>query len=395
MELKQGYKQTEFGLIPEDWNHSKIQDLIDDNYVISHLDGNHGALYPRSSEFVDTGIPYIGANDFYNSNVLFSHCKYLSEQRASVFRKGIAKDGDVLFAHNATVGPVALLKTNYNYVILSTTATYFRCNPVKLINRYLLYNLQSPFFVKQYSAVMSQSTRNQIPITAQRKLTVLLPPLPEQTAIANALSDMDALISQTEKLIEKKRAIKQGVMQELLKPKDGWVIKKLGEICDIYQPQTISADKFTHDGYFVFGANGVVGFYNQYNHKEWQVMITCRGSTCGTVNRSFNFSWITGNAMVMNVENNKNIDKVFFYYLLLNQDYSQTITGSGQPQIVRAPLTNFSIEIPQNIEQQRIIGEILKDIDTSIEKYENKLSKLKQQKQGMMQALLTGKIRLI
>lgn len=407
MELKQGYKQTEFGVIPEDWNHSKIQDLIDDNYVISHLDGNHGALYPRSSEFVDTGIPYIGANDFYNSNVLFSHCKYLSEQRASVFRKGIAKDGDVLFAHNATVGPVALLKTNYNYVILSTTATYFRCNPVKLINRYLLYNLQSPFFVKQYSAVMSQSTRNQIPITAQRKLTVLLPPLPEQTAIANALSDMDTLISQTEKLIEKKKAIKQGAMQELLKPKEGWVTKKFTDVINYIHGKA-------HEQFIV--ENG-----------KYQVVNSKFISTEGTVKKYANVSFLTAKkgdvlTVLSDLPNGKALAKCFYveednkyavnqriciwrstndypkflFYFLNRHKYFMAINdGVSQTHILNGHIEKFFIEIPENYSEQQTIAETLWDIDKELKLIETKLTKLKQQKQGMMQALLTGKIRLV
>jgi type I restriction enzyme S subunit len=137
----------------------------------------------------------------------FSKCKFLSEERALKFRKGIAKDGDVLFAHNATVGPVFLLQTDLDYVILSTTATYFRCNLEKLTNHYLLYALQSQFFVRQYQSVMAQSTRFQVPITTQRKFFLVLPPIEEQTAIATALSHTDLLIENLEKLITKKRNI--------------------------------------------------------------------------------------------------------------------------------------------------------------------------------------------
>lgn len=118
--LKPGYKQTEVGVIPEDWEIYTIQDLIDRNAIIGHLDGNHGELYPRSHEFKDFGVPYITANDLCGYKVSFNQCKFLSEQRARRFRKGVAKNGDVLFAHNATVGPTALLSTKLDYVILST-----------------------------------------------------------------------------------------------------------------------------------------------------------------------------------------------------------------------------------------------------------------------------------
>jgi type I restriction enzyme, S subunit len=199
------------------WKVYTIQELIDQYAIIGHLDGNHGELYPRSHEFIESGVPYIAANDLTGHKVSFSNCKYLSEERARRFRKGISRNGDVLFAHNATVGPTGLLSTECDYVILSTTATYFRCNPEKLNNLFFLYVIQSPFFVSQYRAVMAQSTRNQIPITAQRKLSILLPPtIVEQHAIATVLSDMDEEIAVLERRLDKTKQLKQGMMQELL-----------------------------------------------------------------------------------------------------------------------------------------------------------------------------------
>jgi restriction endonuclease S subunit len=125
-------------------------------------------------------------------------------------------------------------------VILSTTATYFRCNPEKLNNSYLKSSLQSEYFVRQYQAVMAQSTRFQVPITAQRKLSLVIPPLPEQQAIAEALSDVDGLLGGLDHLIAKKRDLKQAAMQQLLTSQTRlpgfhgeWVVKRLEEIGDI------------------------------------------------------------------------------------------------------------------------------------------------------------------
>jgi len=150
------------------WVEKSIQMLLDENIILSHLDGNHGALYPRAEEFTTEGVPYITANDFISGLVDFTKCKHLPLQRAMKFKKGVAINGDILFAHNATVGPVAKLSTDLQFVILSTTATYYRCDNESLINDFLKFALSSPFFVNQYTRVMSQSTRNQVPITTQR-----------------------------------------------------------------------------------------------------------------------------------------------------------------------------------------------------------------------------------
>lgn len=146
-----------------------LQELIDMGYIIYHLDGNHGGDYPRSEEFVDSGVPYIGANSIVNGQIDFSMAKYLTEERAGKLRKGIAQNEDVLFAHNATVGPTVVLKTTEPKVILSTSLTAYRCNKSYLLPNYLKAYMQSEGFVRQYSGEMKQTTRNQVPITAQKK----------------------------------------------------------------------------------------------------------------------------------------------------------------------------------------------------------------------------------
>lgn len=179
-----------------DWEEMSIQEMIDKQLIVGHLDGNHGELYPKPDEFTQDkdGVPYISANDFMNGSVDFTKCKRLPLERARLFKKGVARDGDILFAHNATVGPVAKLNTTAEFVVLSTTATYFRCNAASLSNDFLKFGLSSPAFVKQYSSVMAQSTRNQVPITTQRKLKLYVTTLLEQQRVAACLSALDDLI---------------------------------------------------------------------------------------------------------------------------------------------------------------------------------------------------------
>lgn len=204
----------EFRDAPE-WESTTIQDLIDRKFIVGHLDGNHGELYPRADEFSTTGIPYITANDFRIGRVEFDTCKRLPLDRALKFKKGVARDGDILFAHNATVGPVAKLVTTYDFVILSTTATYFRCDHKQLLNDFLLFALASPLFVAQYTRVMSQSTRDQVPITTQRKLFLQIPNLPEQQRIADCLSALDGLVAAEFARLNELKAHKNGLMQQL------------------------------------------------------------------------------------------------------------------------------------------------------------------------------------
>jgi type I restriction enzyme S subunit len=173
-----------------------------------------------------------------------------------------------------------------------------------------------------------------------------------------------------------------------------WEVKSLGDIASLYQPVTISAKQFTESGYPVYGANGVVGFYHSPNHRTRQVTVTCRGSTCGTVNRTVDECWITGNAMVLNCDHNQNVSKDFFYFLLLGQDMSDCITGTGQPQIVRSPLAAFRVPLPNTLHEQRAIATALSDVDGLLGALDRLIAKKRDLKQAAMQQLLPGQTRL-
>jgi type I restriction enzyme S subunit len=231
---------------------------------------------------------------------------------------------------------------------------------------------------------------------------IALPPLTEQCSIADALSGVDALLVGLDRLIAKKRDLKQAAMQQLLTGQtrlpgfDGeWETTSLSALATLYQPQTISAEQFSESGFPVYGANGVVGFYQSANHSAWQVTVTCRGSTCGTVNRTVDRCWITGNAMVLNCDHNEKLNKEFFYFLMLAQDLSSCITGTGQPQIIRGPLAEFQVRLPSDIPEQAAIAAILSGIDGELAALEARRDKTRALKQAMMQELLTGRIRLV
>jgi len=137
-----------------------------------------------------------------------------------------------------------------------------------------------------------------------------------------------------------------------------WEMVELGEVCEIYQPKTITSKEIKSEGkYKVFGANGVIGYYDKYNHEDSEVLITCRGATCGTLNLSEPNSWITGNAMVIKPKDDL-LSKQFLFYILKNSNLKSVISGSAQPQITRTSLSPLEIPFPPLSVQKEIVEQI-------------------------------------
>jgi hypothetical protein len=138
----------------------------------------------------------------------------------------------------------------------------------------------------------------------------------------------------------------------------GWIVAKMGDVFDLYQPQTISMSKLAPDGpYPVFGANGIIGRYHSFNHANPEVLVTCRGATCGTVNVSMPNSWITGNAMVVHPVGNW-CSPSFLYHLLSSLNFAKAISGTAIPQITRKSLSPIEVPVPPAAEQERIVAAI-------------------------------------
>lgn len=138
-----------------------------------HKDGNHGGSYPRSNEFISNGTPYITAKCIDDNECLdSSKYEYLSPERARKLTIGHLKKGDILFAHNATVGPAVLYQEDFEDAVIGTSLTCYRPNPKFLSPHFLLFYLRSDLFQNQVKKVMKQATRNQVPILKQREFFI-------------------------------------------------------------------------------------------------------------------------------------------------------------------------------------------------------------------------------
>jgi len=172
----------------------------------------------------------------------------------------------------------------------------------------------------------------------------------------------------------------------------GWVTTSLGDLCDLYQPKTISSKEMVIDGaYPVFGANGIIGRYSEYNHEESEVLLSCRGNV-GTVNISVAKAWITGNSMVCSPKDRR-ITKACLAHLLDSADLRAAITGTAQQQITRRSLSPIVVSLPPLAEQEKIV-EILEEqlsrLDAALESVRVMREKAAQFRRSLLHAAFTG-----
>lgn len=177
------------------WKEYSVQELIELGMLEEPMDGNHGSIHPKSSDYVKSGVPFIMANNLSNGIVDYTNCAYISQQQANTLRKGFAHPGDVLLTHKATIGRTAIVDDRYDTIILTPQVTYYRVKN-GISNRYLKYYFDTSTFQQTLANwAGSGSTRAYLGITAQRKLPIVLPPLEQQVRIADILTAFDDKIT--------------------------------------------------------------------------------------------------------------------------------------------------------------------------------------------------------
>lgn len=353
-------------------------------------------------EYWNGGIKWISLADSYrlDKGYVYETDNEISEAGIKNSSAELHPAETVVISRDAGIGKSGVMAVP---MAVSQHFIAWKCDNKEKLNSWFLYNwlqLNKAEFERQAVG----STIKTIGLPYFKKLKIAVPPYQEQKKIAQMLSTWDKAITTTEKLLANSEQQKKALMQQLLtgkkrlldengvRFKGKWISKYLGEIAQIYQPKTISQAVLTDNGYPVYGANGVIGLYSEFNHEHEQIAVTCRGSTCGVVNWTQPKSWITGNAMVINVDGNPSIYKKFLYFVLDGSNLTYLISGSGQPQIT-GNIKSHIVALPQPEEQQKIAA-ALNFANQEISTIQRKLDVLRQEKKALMQQLLTGKRRV-
>jgi type I restriction enzyme S subunit len=270
-------------------------------------------------------------------------------------------------------------------------------NEGRIDSRFLYATIQSDRFIE--AASISYGTHMpRADWTVMKNFEVCLPPLPEQRAIAAALSDADGLIGALDALIEKKRAIKQAAMQQLLTGKKRlpgfsgeWETKKIGDLLKVHHGRS-QRDIAVSDGkYPILGSGGEIGRTDTALTYKPSVVIGRKGTIDEPQYVSSPF-WAVDTLFYTDI-NEINVNK-FVYYKFCMIPWRNYNEASGVPSLNAKTIENIEITIP-GYDEQTAIAAVLSDMDAEIAALERRRGKVEQIKQGMMQQLLTGRIRLV
>lgn len=398
MELtKTKFKQTEVGFIPDDWENIKVNDLLE---LLTDYDAN--GSFSSVAENVNVYDSYnfawyVRSTDLEKKSNL-NDVRYVDKSSYRFLKKTALYGGELLFLKRGDIGRVYLFEMKTDYATVAPNLYLLKLNKLT-IPSYLFYYFKSDGGQRQLKSKNASSTLGALYKDDVKAINVPLPPLPEQKAIAQVLSDTDNLIQAIEQKLSKKRAIKQGAMQQLLTPKEDWEVKTLGEIFEITAGGDLKKDKFskskTNAHKYPIYSNahknkGLYGFSSSFDYEGSFVTISARGGIGFTVYRKEKFNAI-GRLLIL-----KPTIKVSCKYIeeFINLRIEFSSESTGVPQLTAPQVSKYLITLPE-VEKQKEIATILSDIDAEIEQLEQKLSKYKMLKQGLMQNLLTGKIRLV
>lgn len=388
------FKNTEIGRIPEEWETCTI--LSQSNKLVVAFVGTCEKYYTNKGE----GVMMLRTGDLKERSIDYTNIKYISYSFHNANKKSQLKKGDILIARHGSNGHGVIYDKNDEANSLNFVIVHLIDN--EYLNSYLVYCLDTNIVREQIEAATAGSTQKVINTKAIGELIVPKPNILEQQRIASTLTSIDNLIASLGKLIEKKKNIKQGTMQQLLTGQirlkgfsEPWGEKKLEEVCSVKRGVRVVKRNLTTDGlYPVYqNTNFPLGYSNQYN-VEANTPFVIIGGSAGQVGICRERYWAADDCAFFACHD---IYKEYLYYvLLLNQSNILHNVRTGTiPRLDRTFLSDMVVYISSNIAEQQAIATILTKMDDEITALEAKKAKYEAIKQGMMQQLLTGKIRLI
>ena len=425
-----GYKQTEVGVIPEDW-HVRLLKNISPSISV-------GLVINPSSYFDEKGrVPMLVGSTVKENKIFWEKANCISEESNRKIPASRLKSGDLVTVRVGEPGITAVIPPELDDCNCASMMIVRKAASFNSV--WLCFVMNSPIGISQIRNVQYGTAQKQFNISDALNFSYPFPLIKEQTAIANALSDVDALIAALEKLIDKKTAIKTATMQQLLTGKKrlppfdqldvGYKQTELGEIPRDWEvkqvrellretpkyginaaavpltaniPVYIRITDISEDGYFKPSER--VGVNNQfsdlYKLKKGDIVLARTGASVGKsyLYRESDGELIYAGFLIKLSAKESVLNSMFLFQYLRSDSYWAWVNvmsmRSGQPGINGNEFGTLQIPLP-NIEEQTAIANVLSDMDTELDALQQRLAKTQHIKQGMMQELLTGKTRLV
>ncbi|MBU6173584.1 MAG: restriction endonuclease subunit S [Planctomycetes bacterium] len=417
MAVKKGYKQTEVGVIPVDWEVQRLGEI-----TLRMTNGFVGPAIRHYTENSD-GVLYIQGYNVKENSFNFHGVKYVTYEFHKANTKSCLRLGDMLTVQTGEVGlttvvPENLVGANCHALIIS------RFDRARVYPLFVSFYLNSKPGRARMRLIETGTTMKHLNVGDMLHLMVPFPSLREQEAIAGALSDADAWIESLGQLIAKKRQIKQGAMQELLTGKrrlpgfsGKWETKRLGDLGSFLKGSGVRKNEansgdipcvrygeiYTHHNDYIRRFNSsispaVAETATRMNYGD--LLFAGSGETKAEIGKCVAYAhdieaYAGGDIVILRSINSV---PVFMGYYCNTAAVAEQKTARGQGDAVvhisASALAGVQICVPE-IHEQTAIATVLSDMDAEIESLESKLAKAREVKQGMMQELLTGSIRLI
>jgi type I restriction enzyme S subunit len=413
------FKETPIGKIPKDWELRELRELVKaDKFAI--VDGPFGTQL-HSSEYVTQGIPLIRVDNInkdgsFNPNNLV----YITEEKWEKLKRSAIFPGDILLAKTgATIGKVCLFPEDFEKGLIASSCAKISIDPSKAYNRYIFYFLLSNFGYFQILASATGSTRPAINLTPIGKVKIAIPKnVKEQQKIAEILSTVDEAIQKTNEIIAKTERLKKGLMQELLtkgighkefkdteigKLPKNWEVVKLGDVVTYrkgVKPKVIFDRRGPNTLPYLTADDVRAGIFTKWTRESGKIVkvnkddiiLIWDGFYCGDA-----FIGLEGilSSTMIKIDPKSNLNGRFLFYILKThfKELNTKISGMYLKHVNKSVFENLKLPLPPLQEQQKIV-EILSTIDKKLEVEKNEKAKLERIKQGLMDLLLAGKIRV-
>jgi type I restriction enzyme, S subunit len=378
--------------LPTDWIEKSLRELC------WFENGDRGKNYPTLRQLNGSGRPFVNAGDLGCGRVNTGTLEYISETAFSSLGGGKFTPGDVLFCLRGSLGKFGLVSDQVGAGAIASSLIIIRPKPDQLDRGFLLAYLASEDCSRNIEKWSGGAAQPNLGGRELGQFEVVTPPIEEQRRIAQALSDIDDLIASLEALIAKKRDIKQGAMQRLLTGKrrlpgfsGEWQKIEFAKFLPLQRGFDLPSNLLRPGPFPVVYSNGVANWHSM-GPCDGPGIVTGRSGTIGKVTYVEGAYWPHNTSLW--VTSFSKCHPRFGFHFLVYSDLGRFSSGSGVPTLNRNDFSGWWINVPADLNEQKAIADCLDALIAEIDTLEEKAAKMEAIREGMMQQLLTGRIRL-